>query len=98
MLLYRFFKIFFLIAYKFLYIGTFLNTKNNNFQVDVGNGSFEVPLKDSHLASGAYLSLMERLQVRLVTGEKPRGEGFMAHYQAVSKSLDISREIDLNNE
>ena len=67
----------------------------------MGNGSFEVPLKDSpgtHLASGAYLSLMERLQVRLVTGENPRGEGFMAHYQAVSKSLDISREIDLSNE
>jgi hypothetical protein len=52
-------------------------------EVDLGGENrpfhpFQVP---GHLTDGAYLSVGERLHVRLRTADKPRGIGFKAAYR-----------------
>lgn len=44
-----------------------------------------------HLTDGAFLSVGERLQIRLRTGDRPRGSGFRAIYRTIN--LDLSKRV-----
>lgn len=58
-------------------------------EIDVGggNGSFQPFQVPGHLTDGAYLSVGERLHVRLRTAGKPRGIGFKAAYRTGKLTL-----------
>ncbi|XP_075225285.1 uncharacterized protein LOC142326585 [Lycorma delicatula] len=79
-----------------------------NFEMDPPDSILELSLggdteliqpfrQPSHLSDGVFVSVGERLQVRLKTGDMPKGKGFRAIYKTVN-SVHENRVVDLHNE
>ncbi|XP_049809059.1 uncharacterized protein LOC126252230 [Schistocerca nitens] len=59
-------------------------------EVDLGGGqaAFQPFQSPTHLTDGVFLSVGERLQVRLRTADRPSGAGFSAVYRTVGAALE----------
>ncbi|XP_039285263.1 cubilin-like [Nilaparvata lugens] len=67
-------------------------------ELSLGGGTERIQpfMRKDLLSDGVFLSVGERLQIRLKTGDEPKGRGFRAVYKTVS-SVHEGRVLDLGN-
>ncbi|RZF36004.1 hypothetical protein LSTR_LSTR005820, partial [Laodelphax striatellus] len=67
-------------------------------ELSLGGGTERIQpfMRKDLLSDGVFLSVGERLQIRLKTGDEPKGRGFRAVYKTVS-SVREGRVLDLGN-